>query len=65
MKQAMLAVLKALTRRLLMVVPVYLAILLLLKAMKSVVNLVRPFTAILPEWLPADDLLSSRLRRHP
>ena len=58
MKQTMAAVWKALIRGLLIVVPVYLAILLLLKAMKSVVNLVRPFTAILPEWLPAEDLLS-------
>ena len=69
MKQAMAAVSKALIRGLLIVVPVYLAILLLLKGMKSVANLVRPFTALLPDWVPAEDLLSllarSRdLRRH-
>jgi uncharacterized membrane protein len=54
----MMAVSKALIRGLLIVIPVYLAILLLLKGMKSVANLVRPFTAILPEWIPAEDLLS-------
>ena len=58
MKQAMLAVSKALIRGLLIVVPVYLAILLLLKGMKSVANLVRPFTALLPDWVPAEELLS-------
>jgi uncharacterized membrane protein len=49
---------KALMRGLLIVIPVYLAILLLLKGMKSVANLVRPFTAILPDWVPAEELLS-------
>ena len=58
MKQTMKAVWKALMRGLLIVVPVYLAILLLLKGMKTVANLVRPFTAILPEWVPAEELLS-------
>ena len=58
MKQAMRAVWKALIRGLLIVVPVYLAILLLLKGMKSVANLVQPFTALLPDWVPAEQLLS-------
>ena len=58
MKHSMMAVSKALIRGLLIVIPVYLAILLLLKGMKSVANLVRPFTAILPDWVPAEDLLS-------
>ena len=58
MKQAMVAVSKALIRGLLVVVPVYLAILLLLKGMKSVANLVRPLTALLPDWVPAEELLS-------
>ena len=43
---------------LLFVVPVYLAVLLLLKGMKSVATLVRPFTALLPDWIPAERLLS-------
>ncbi len=40
------------------VVPVYLAVLLLLKGMKSVAGLVRPIAALVPEWLPAENLLS-------
>ena len=43
---------------LLFVVPVYLAVLLLLKGMKSVATLVRPFTALLPDRIPAERLLS-------
>ena len=58
MKQTMRAVWKALIRGLLVVIPVYLAILLLLKAMKSVAKLVQPFTALLPDWVPAEKLLS-------
>ena len=48
MKQAMRALSKALIRGLLIVVPVYLAIILLLKGMKSVAKLVQPFTAHVP-----------------
>ena len=40
------------------VVPAYLAVLLLLKGMKSVGGLVRPVAALLPGWLPAENLLS-------
>jgi uncharacterized membrane protein len=40
------------------VVPVYLAVLLLLKGMKSVAGLVRPFAALVPDWLPAEGLFS-------
>ncbi len=40
------------------VVPVYLAVLLLLKGMKSVASLVRPFAALVPDWIPAEGLLS-------
>jgi uncharacterized membrane protein len=40
------------------VVPLYLAILLLLKGMKSVAGLVRPIAAIFPDWLPAENLFS-------
>jgi uncharacterized membrane protein len=43
---------------LLVVVPIYLSMLLLLKAMKSLVGLVRPLAMMLPEWLPAEDLLA-------
>ena len=40
------------------VVPVYLAILLLLKGMQSVAKLVRPVAAVVPDWLPAEGLFS-------
>src|SRR5688572_13086550 len=43
---------------LLIVVPVYLSILLLAKVMDSVAGLVRPFANLLPEWVPAERLLS-------
>ena len=40
------------------VVPVYLAVLLLLKGMASVAGLVRPVAGLVPDWLPAENLLS-------
>ena len=40
------------------VVPVYLAIVLLLKGMQSVAGLVRPVAALLPDSLPAESTLS-------
>jgi uncharacterized membrane protein len=43
---------------LLIVVPVYLAVLLLLKGMASVAGLVRPFAALLPDWIPAEGFFS-------
>ena len=58
MKQSLVFVGKAVLAGLLIVVPVYLAVLLLLKAMKSVVGLVQPFALLLPEWLPAEKALS-------
>jgi uncharacterized membrane protein len=42
----------------LVLLPVYLAVLLLLHGMQSVVALVRPLAALLPDWLPAEDVLS-------
>jgi uncharacterized membrane protein len=39
-------------------VPVYLAVLLLLKGMKTVGGLVRPVAVLVPDWLPAEGLLS-------
>jgi uncharacterized membrane protein len=45
----------------LIVVPLYLALLLLLKAMASLAGLVRPLAALLPDWLPAEDLLALML----
>ena len=43
---------------LLIVVPLYLAVVLLLKAMQSLAKLVRPLAMLLPEWFPAEHLLS-------
>jgi len=58
MKQLLVSLSKALFRGLLIVLPVYLAILLLLKGMQSVANLVSPFAHLLPDWIPAQELLS-------
>jgi uncharacterized membrane protein len=57
-KKALVFVAKAVLGGLLIVVPIYLAILLLLKGMKTVVGLVRPFALLLPDWLPAEKALS-------
>jgi uncharacterized membrane protein len=43
---------------LLVLVPVYLCLLLLLKAMQSLGSLVRPIAGLIPDWLPAERLLS-------
>src|SRR4029077_10608309 len=49
---------RALLSGILIVVPIYLAVLLLLKGMQSVAALVQPVTLLLPDWLPAERLLS-------
>src|SRR5690242_16459247 len=38
--------------------PIYLSILLLLKAMEAVAGVVRPIAKLLPEWFPAERVLS-------
>jgi uncharacterized membrane protein len=43
---------------LIIVIPAYLAVLLLLKAMASVMGLVRPLAKLVPDWLPAENLLA-------
>ena len=58
MKQALLFATRALFSGLLIIVPIYLATLLLLKGMQSVVGLVRPFALLLPESIPAETALS-------
>ena len=58
MKYAREFVTSTLVGGLLIVVPVYLAVLLLLKGMKSVAGLVRPFAALLPDWIPAESFFS-------
>ena len=51
-------VVSALVGGLLIVVPIYLTVLLMLKAMQSVVAFVKPFAMLLPEWFPAEHALS-------
>src|SRR5262249_61385804 len=58
MKQFIEFILKAFVTGLLILVPVYLSVLLLLKAMNSVAGLAKPFANLLPEWLPAEHILS-------
>ena len=58
MKYAREFIVSTLVGGLFVVVPVYLAILLLLKGMKSLASLVRPIAALLPDWVPAENLLS-------
>lgn len=42
----------------LVVLPIYLAVLLLLKGMQAVVGLVRPVAKMLPAWMPAESVLA-------
>jgi len=58
MKFARDFVVNALVGGALVVLPLYLAVLLLLKGMKAVVGLVRPIAMLLPEWLPAENILA-------
>ena len=51
-------VVRAFVAGLLILVPFYLAVLLLLKATQSVVALVKPFAMLLPDWFPAEHFLS-------
>ena len=58
MKQPRSFFMSTLIRGLIIVIPAYLAVLLLLKAMASVVGLVRPLAKLLPDWLPAANILA-------
>jgi uncharacterized membrane protein len=51
-------VVSSLVGGLLVLVPLYLAILLLLKAAKSLAGLVKPIAGLLPDWVPGDRILS-------
>lgn len=42
----------------LVVLPLYLAVLLLLKGMQALAGLVRPVARLLPEWMPAENILA-------
>lgn len=58
MKQGLEFASKSVITGLIIILPVYLAALLLLKGMKSVVGLVQPLAMLLPEAFPAEKLLS-------
>ena len=58
MKKVREYMLGALVTGFIVIVPVYLAILLLLKAMSSVTRLVKPFAVLLPDWLPGVNLMA-------
>jgi len=58
MEESLIFVAKTLGRGLLIVIPIYLALLLMLKAMSSVAKLVRPLSQIFPDWVPAEKALS-------
>jgi len=49
---------RALVAGILVIAPVYLAVLLLLKAIKSLMVLVKPVAGLLPDWLPGEQILS-------
>lgn len=58
MKKFLVYVPKAVLAGLLVIAPIYLALLVLLKGMKSVAGLVKPFARLLPDYLPAEQALS-------
>jgi uncharacterized membrane protein len=58
MKLAREFVINAVVGGMFVVVPVYLAVVLLLKGMQSVASLVRPVAALVPDTVPAETLLS-------
>jgi uncharacterized membrane protein len=49
---------KSFVTGLVIVVPVYLSILILLKAMRAVAGLVRPISKLVPPWFPAEKIFS-------
>ena len=52
------SVLSTLVAGVLVLAPVYLAVLLMLKAMRSISNVVGPLAKLLPAWLPGAEILS-------
>src|SRR5262245_19775648 len=51
-------VLSSVVAGLVILAPIYLSLLLVLKAMKAVGGIVQPFARLAPEWLPAEHVLS-------
>jgi uncharacterized membrane protein len=58
MKQVREFIVASLVGGLLIILPIYLSVLLLLKAMQAVARLVEPVAKLLPEWFPAETILS-------
>jgi len=58
MKKTLQFVSNTLGSGLLVVIPIYLAVLLILKAAASVAGLVRPLSQLVPDWIPAERILS-------
>ena len=58
MKNSIVLVGRAVLRGLLGIVPIYLAVLLLLKGMKALSGLVKPFALLLQDWFPGEIALS-------
>ena len=58
MKRFRESVVQPLVAGFLLLLPIYLAILLLLKAMKSLGAVVRPLTRLLPQWFPGETVVS-------
>jgi uncharacterized membrane protein len=58
MKYAREFVVNAVVGGVVIILPLYLALLLLLKGMQAAAGLVRPVASLLPDWLPAEDVLS-------
>lgn len=58
MKSSLRFAAKALLSGFLAVVPIYLAVLLLLKGIQSVAKLMHPVILLVPDWLPAEGILS-------
>jgi hypothetical protein len=61
MKKSLRFTTKALLSGFLTVLPIYLAVLLLLKAIQSIAKLVHPVSLLVPDWLPAESTLAGGL----
>ena len=58
MKYAREFIINAMVGGVLVLLPIYLAVLVLLKGMQTVAKVVQPMAALLPDWLPGENFLS-------
>src|SRR5262245_14369963 len=58
MKRLTQFIVRSFASGLVILIPVYLSVLLLLKAMQAVAGVVKPIARLLPEWFPAEKVLS-------